>query len=130
MVMVTHNPDLAEQLCYRIVTVKDGIIQSDTDPFRPDESQLEPPVHMNMGRSSMSLFTSLVLSFNNLRTKKPVLCWQAFAGSIGIIGIALIISSAGVNGYIADMERSTLSEYPLQIPATASTSLPCSPPAP
>lgn len=116
VVMVTHNPDLAEQYATRIVTVKDGIIQSDTDPFRPDESQLEPPVHMNMGRSSMSLFTSLVLSFNNLRTKKARTLLTAFAGSIGIIGIALIISlSAGVNDYIADMERSTLSEYPLQI---------------
>ena len=86
VVMVTHNPELAQQYATRIVTVKDGIIQSDTDPFRPDESQLEPPVHMNMGRSSMSLFTSLVLSFNNLRTKKARTLLTAFAGSIGIIG--------------------------------------------
>lgn len=69
-----------------------------------------------MGRASMSLWTSLALSFNNLRTKKARTLLTAFAGSIGIIGIALIISlSQGVNDYIDDMERSTLSEYPLQI---------------
>ena len=116
VVMVTHNPELAHQYATRIVQLKDGVIRSDTDPFEPDTAQLVPPVHKSMGRSSMSPLTSLSLSFNNLLTKKARTLLTAFAGSIGIIGIALIISlSAGVNQYIDDTERSTLSEYPLQI---------------
>ena len=116
VVMVTHNPELAHQYATRIVQLKDGVIRSDTDPFEPDTAQLTPPVHKSMGRSSMSPLTSLSLSFNNLLTKKARTLLTAFAGSIGIIGIALIISlSAGVNQYIDDTERSTLSEYPLQI---------------
>ena len=116
VVMVTHNPELAHQYATRIVQLKDGVIRSDTDPFEPDAAQLAPPVHKSMGRSSMSPLTSLSLSFNNLLTKKARTLLTAFAGSIGIIGIALIISlSAGVNQYIDDTERSTLSEYPLQI---------------
>ncbi len=116
VVMVTHNPELAHQYATRIVQLKDGVICSDTDPFEPDTAQLAPPVHKSMGRSSMSPLTSLSLSFNNLLTKKARTLLTAFAGSIGIIGIALIISlSAGVNQYIDDTERSTLSEYPLQI---------------
>jgi len=115
VVMVTHNPELAEQYATRIVKLRDGVIISDTQPYAPDDAQLAPPVK-NMGRASMSLWTSLALSFNNLRTKKARTLLTAFAGSIGIIGIALIISlSQGVNDYIDDMERSTLSEYPLQI---------------
>ena len=116
VVMVTHNPELAHQYATRIVQLKDGVIRSDTDPYEPDTAQLTPPVHKSMGRSSMSPLTSLSLSFNNLLTKKARTLLTAFAGSIGIIGIALIISlSAGVNQYIDDTERSTLSEYPLQI---------------
>ena len=116
VVMVTHNPELAHQYATRIVQLKDGVIRSDTDPFEPDAAQLAPPVHKSMGRSSMSPLSSLSLSFNNLLTKKARPLLTAFAGSIGIIGIALIISlSAGVNQYIDDTERSTLSEYPLQI---------------
>ena len=116
VVMVTHNPELAHQYATRIVQLKDGVIRSDTDPYEPDTAQLSPPVHKSMGRSSMSPLTSLSLSFNNLLTKKARTLLTAFAGSIGIIGIALIISlSAGVNQYIDDTERSTLSEYPLQI---------------
>ena len=116
VVMVTHNPELAEQYANRIVRLRDGAITDDTRPFEPDDTKLAPPIHKNMGRSSMSWLTSLALSFNNLRTKKARTLLTAFAGSIGIIGIALIISlSTGVNAYIADMERSTLSEYPLQI---------------
>ena len=116
VVMVTHNPELAHQYATRIVQLKDGVIRSDTDPFEPDTALLAPPVHKSMGRSSMSPLTSLSLSFNNLLTKKARTLLTAFAGSIGIIGIALIISlSAGVNQYIDDTERSTLSEYPLQI---------------
>ena len=116
VVMVTHNPELAEQCANRIVRLRDGAITDDTRPFEPDDTKLAPPIHKNMGRSSMSWLTSLALSFNNLRTKKARTLLTAFAGSIGIIGIALIISlSTGVNNYIDDMERSTLSEYPLQI---------------
>ena len=111
-----RQAELAEQYATRIVRLKDGVIRSDTDPFEPDAAQLAPPVHKSMGRSSMSPLTSLSLSFNNLLTKKARTLLTAFAGSIGIIGIALIISlSAGVNQYIDDTERSTLSEYPLQI---------------
>ena len=116
VVMVTHNPELAERYATRIVQLKDGVILSDTQPYQPDVTQLAPAVHKNMGRSSMSLLTSMALSFNNLKTKKARTLLTAFAGSIGIIGIALIISlSTGVNDYIDNMERSTLSEYPLQI---------------
>ncbi len=119
VVMVTHNPELAEQYATRIVRLRDGVIQSDTAPFAPNDSAQMPPVHKNLGRSSMSPLTALSLSFNNLLTKKTRTLLTAFAGSIGIIGIALILSlSAGVSNYIQDMERSTLSEYPLQISTT------------
>ena len=119
VVMVTHNPELAEQYATRIVRLRDGVIQSDTAPFTPDDSAQVPPVHKNLGRSSMSPLTALALSFNNLLTKKTRTLLTAFAGSIGIIGIALILSlSAGVSNYIQEMERSTLSEYPLQISTT------------
>ena len=119
VVMVTHNPELAEQYATRIVRLRDGVIQSDTAPFAPDDSAQVPPVHKNLGHSSMSPLTALALSFNNLLTKKTRTLLTAFAGSIGIIGIALILSlSAGVSNYIQEMERSTLSEYPLQISAT------------
>ena len=119
VVMVTHNPELAEQYATRIVRLRDGVIQSDTAPFTPDDSAQVPPVHKNPGRSSMSPLTALALSFNNLLTKKTRTLLTAFAGSIGIIGIALILSlSAGVSNYIQEMERSTLSEYPLQLSTT------------
>ena len=119
VVMVTHTPELAEQYATRIVRLRDGVIQSDTAPFAPDDSAQVPPVHKNLGRSSMSPLTALALSFNNLLTKKTRTLLTAFAGSIGIIGIALILSlSAGVSNYIQEMERSTLSEYPLQISTT------------
>ena len=116
VVMVTHNPELAEQYATRIVRLKDGVIRADSDPFTPDTAALTPPVHKNLGHSSMSPLTALSLSFNNLLTKKARTLLTAFAGSIGIIGIALILSlSNGVSNYISDMERSTLSEYPIQI---------------
>ena len=119
VVMVTHNPELAEQYATRIVRLRDGVIQSDTALFTPDDSAQVPPVHKNLGRSSMSPLTALALSFNNLLTKKTRTLLTAFAGSIGIIGIALILSlSAGVSNYIQEMERSTLSEYPLQLSTT------------
>ena len=119
VVMVTHNPELAELYANRIVTLRDGVICSDTNPFEPDSETLLPPKHKNMGKSSMSFLTALSLSFNNLRTKKARTLLTSFAGSIGIIGIALILAlSSGVNEYIQNMEEETLSEYPLQIQST------------
>ena len=114
VVMVTHNPDLAETYATRIVRLQDGQIISDSDPYHPEQEMIAE--HKNMGRSSMSFLTALGLSFNNLRTKKIRTLLTAFAGSIGIIGIALILSlSNGVNRYIADIQEETLSEYPLTI---------------
>ena len=119
VVMVTHNPELAQLYATRIVTVKDGRILSDTDPFVIDSESMAPPVHKNMGKSSMSFFTAPSLSFQNLKTKKARTLLTSFAGSIGIIGIALILSiSNGVDKYITNMEEETLSEYPLQIQST------------
>lgn len=116
VIMVTHNPELAEQYATRIVNLKDGKIISDTDPFVLEEGETE---HRNLGRASMSLLTALALSFNNLKTKLTRTLLVAFAGSIGIIGIALILSlSTGVNGYIDEIESDTLNEYPLQITET------------
>ena len=119
VVMVTHNPELAREYATRIVNLRDGRIRSDSQPYEVDEAQLTPPEHKNMGRASMSFFTALSLSFNNLRTKKARTLLTSFAGSIGIIGIALILSlSTGVNDYIQHVEEDTLSEYPLQIQST------------
>ena len=119
VVMVTHNPELAQEYATRIVNLRDGKIRSDTDPFVIDQEQEEPPQHKNMGKSSMSFLTALSLSFNNLRTKKARTLLTSFAGSIGIIGISLILAlSTGVNDYIQNVEEETLSEYPLQIQST------------
>lgn len=119
VVMVTHNPELAYKYATRIVKLKDGVICSDSNPFNIDDKTLKVPQHKNMGKSSMSLKTSLSLSFNNLKTKKARTILTSFAGSIGIIGIALILSlSNGVNQYIKSIEEETLSEYPLQIQST------------
>lgn len=119
VVMVTHNPELAYQYATRIVQLKDGRIISDSNEYIVDEAMTEEPEHRNMGRASMSFLTALSLSFNNLRTKKARTLLTAFAGSIGIIGIALILSlSTGVNDYIEQVEEETLSEYPLQIQST------------
>ena len=121
VVMVTHNPELAEQYATRIVNLRDGKIRSDSDPYEPEgaDADAEAAVHKNMGKASMSLLTALSLSFNNLKTKKARTILTSFAGSIGIIGIALILSlSSGVNDYIKDVEHDTLSEYPLQIQST------------
>ncbi len=118
VVMVTHNPELADTYATRIVKLRDGRITDDSDPYQVDETGLEPPKHKNMGKSSMSLLTALSLSFNNLRTKKARTFLTAFAGSIGIIGIALILSlSTGVNQYITDIQRDTMSSYPISIDA-------------
>ena len=119
VVMVTHNPELAEEYATRIVNLRDGKIRSDTDEYIVDEQTLKEPEHKNMGKSSMSFLTALALSFNNLKTKKARTLLTSFAGSIGIIGIALILAlSNGVNGYIQSIEEETLSEYPLQIQST------------
>ncbi len=116
VVMVTHNPELAQAYATRIVSLQDGKIYSDTDPFEIKEEDLTQTQHKNMGKASMSFLTALSLSFNNLRTKKARTLLTSFAGSIGIIGIALIFAlSNGVNTYIKSIEEETLSEYPLQI---------------
>lgn len=116
VVMVTHNPELAEEYANRIVRVKDGRIMGDTNPFEVDDAALVPPEHKNMGKASMSFLTALSLSFNNLRTKKARTLLTAFAGSIGIIGIALIMSlSTGFQKYIDKIQADTLSNYPLTI---------------
>lgn len=116
VVMVTHNPELAQDYATRIVELRDGRIRSDSDSYEICEDQLGQPKHENMGKSSMSFITSLSLSFNNLRTKKARTILTSFAGSIGI---ALILSlSNGVNQYIQSIEEETLSEYPLQIQST------------
>ena len=118
VVMVTHNPELAEEYATRIVKLRDGKIIDDSDSYNVDEKKLETPKHKTMGKSSMSFLTALSLSFNNLKTKKGRTFLTSFAGSIGIIGIALILSlSNGVNTYISDIQRSTMTSYPITIDA-------------
>ena len=118
VVMVTHNPELAEEYANRIVKVKDGHIIRDSNPYEIDIKNMAPPKHENMGKASMSLLTALSLSFNNLKTKKGRTLLTAFAGSIGIIGIALILSlSNGVNTYIDNIQKDTMTSYPISIEA-------------
>ena len=115
VVMVTHNSELAEQYSTRIVKLRDGRVINDSDPYLPEETP-EGTEHKSMGKAKMSFFTSLSLSFNNLWTKKGRTILTAFAGSIGIIGIALILALAeGVNGYISDIQKSTMTSYPITI---------------
>lgn len=115
VVMVTHNPELAEEYSSRIIELRDGEIISDTNPYHVEE-EVEEPEHKNMGKASMSFLTALSLSFNNLGSKKARTFLTAFAGSIGIIGIALILSlSTGVNEYIDDIQQDTMSAYPITI---------------
>ena len=117
VVMVTHNPELADAYATRIVTLKDGKITSDSDPFEPERTE---SVHKNLGRASMSFLTALSLSFNNLWTKKARTILVSFAGSIGIIGIAMILSmSTGANMYIRSVEEESLQSYPLTITNTS-----------
>ncbi len=114
VIMVTHNPELAEDYANRIVRVKDGNILDDSNPFEVTETA--PPVKEKKKRVSMSFGTALSLSLNNLMTKKGRTILTAFAGSIGIIGIATILSlSTGINTYINDIQEETLSSYPLEI---------------
>ena len=116
VVMVTHNPELAELYSDRIVRVKDGRIIDDTNPFQVDEAAMAQPEHKNMGKSSMSFLEALTLSFNNLKTKLGRTLLTAFAGSIGIIGIALIVAlSTGFQEYVDQVQEDTLANYPLTI---------------
>lgn len=113
VIMVTHNPELAKEYSTRIVELKDGKIISDTKPFLDNITEVK---ELNNKRTKMSFFTALSLSLNNLLTKKGRTLLTAFAGSIGIIGIALILSlSSGVNNYINNVQEDTLTSYPLTI---------------
>ena len=117
VVMVTHNAALAEAYATRIVYLKDGKIERDTDPFDPGEKAAGNALP---GKAKMSFGTALSLSFNNLRVKKGRTLLTAFAGSIVIIVIALILSlSNGVNSYIADIQRDTMASYPITIESQA-----------
>ena len=114
VILVTHNPELAEQYATRIVRVKDGSIVSDSDPYEVPKP--EKAADGRKKRVSMSFFTAVSLSLNNLLTKKGRTLLTSFAGSIGIIGIALILSlSTGINDYINAIQEETLSSYPISI---------------
>lgn len=115
VIMVTHNPELAKRYSTRIVKLLDGEIISDSDPFVEEEGTLKP---VKRKKISMSFLTALSLSFSNLRTKKGRTILTSFAGSIGIIGIALILAlSTGMNDYISDVQKDTMSSYPITISA-------------
>lgn len=114
VIMVTHNPELANDYANRIVKVKDGTIIDDSNPYTPEKTDVEKPSEKK--RVSMSFGTAVSLSMNNLMTKKGRTLLTAFAGSIGIIGIATILSlSSGINNYINEIQEETLSSYPIQI---------------
>ncbi len=118
VVMVTHNPELADEYATRIIKLKDGKITDDTDPFTPQTQQEEKTGRL--GKAKMNFLTSLALSFNNLRTKKGRTIITSFAGSIGIIGIALILAlSTGVNTYIYEKQKETMLSYPITITSKA-----------
>ena len=113
VIMVTHNPELADKYATRTVNLLDGKIIGDTMPVSEEEEEEAQPKE---NRTSMSYLTALALSLNNLLTKKTRTILTAFAGSIGIIGIALILSlSNGVNNYINRVQEESLSTYPLII---------------
>ncbi len=116
VIMVTHNPELAEQYATRIVKLRDGKITNDSDPYQENQQEAAKPEHKTMGKTSMSFLTALSLSLNNLKTKKARTILTSFAGSIGIIGIALILAlSSGINAYIETVQKDTLSTYPISI---------------
>ena len=116
IVMVTHNPELAEKYSTRIVKILDGVITDDSKPFTEEDREKEKDAKAKDGRTAMKFFTALRLSLNNLMTKKGRTLLTSFAGSIGIIGIALILSiSNGVQSYINRVEEDTLSSYPITI---------------
>ena len=117
IIMVTHNPELAEEYANRIVRVRDGNIIDDTNPCSDEEIKISTEKsEREAKKTSMSFGTALSLSLNNLKTKKGRTILTAFAGSIGIIGIALILSlSSGVKDYINKVQEDTLSSYPISI---------------
>ena len=118
VIMVTHNPDLAKEYSTRIIELKDGKVISDSNPYDGTEEAIEEQEVKikKTKKTSMNLKTALALSLNNLMTKKGRTILTAFAGSIGIIGIALILSlSSGVSDYIAQVQEETLTSYPLTI---------------
>ena len=118
VIMVTHNPELAERYSTRIVRLLDGEITGDSDPYNPGPETEKGA--SGKKKPSMSFATALSLSFNNLKTKKGRTILTAFAGSIGIIGIALILAlSHGIQAYIDQVQEDTLSTYPLTIEAEA-----------
>ena len=116
IIMVTHNPDLAEKYSSRIIKILDGKITDDSNPYEKKEEEKEDRTSNKNAKVSMSFFTALSLSLNNLMTKKGRTFLTAFAGSIGIIGIALILSlSSGMQTYINRVEEDTLSSYPITV---------------
>ncbi len=116
VIMVTHNPELAQQYSTRIVKLLDGNIIDDSNPFSDEDEAKEDDGSYAPRKTSMSMFTAFSLSLNNLMTKKGRTFLTAFAGSIGIIGIALILSlSSGFQKYINDVQEETLATYPVQI---------------
>ena len=122
IIMVTHNPEIAEKYSSRIIRILDGVITDDSNPYKDEEinteNKKEEKTKKKKLKTSMNFFTALSLSLNNLLTKKGRTFLTAFAGSIGIIGIALILSlSSGVQNYIKKVEEDTLSEYPITIAA-------------
>lgn len=137
VVMVTHNPDLAEEYSTRIIRLLDGELKQDTNPYTHEESIKEIESHKaelekdaanndemsfkkTEKKKSMSFFTALALSFKNMLTKKGRTIMVSFAGSIGIIGIALILAvSAGMTGYIENMQSDSLSSYPVSVSCVA-----------
>ena len=113
VIMVTHNPELAEQYSTRIIRIRDGKIIDDSDPYESENKEVRVE---KTEKTSMSFFTALTLSFKNLLTKKGRTFLTAFAGSIGIIGIASILSlSNGIQLYVDTVQQETLSSYPIQI---------------
>ncbi len=116
VVMVTHNPELADEYSTRIVKLRDGKITDDSNPYNIDKKTREKPKHKNLGKASMSMLTAFSLSLNNLLTKKGRTILTSFAGSIGIIGIAMILSlSTGFQNYIDKIQEDTLTSYPLTL---------------
>ena len=116
VIMVTHNPELAETSSTRIVKLRDGKIVSDSNPLSSSDSPA--PKNVKSGQAKMGFLTSLSLSFNNLLTKKARTLLTAFAGSIGIIGIAMILAlSSGVNTYISNIQKETMTSYPITLNA-------------
>ena len=119
IIMVTHNAELAEKYSSRIIKILDGKITDDSNPIK-EEKEEEKPENKNLKKTSMKFFTAIRLSLNNLMTKKGRTILTAFAGSIGIIGIALILSlSSGVQNYINRVQEEALTSYPLTIEETA-----------